>query len=438
MLDATKQAPASAMTGMLTLGEKSIPVPVKAGTIGPSVIDIGKLYAQTGYFTYDPGFTSTASCESQITYIDGDEGILLYRGYPIEQLAEQGDFLETCYLLLYGELPTASQRADFDYRITRHTMVHEQLARFFQGFRRDAHPMAVLVASVGALSAFYHDSTDVAESHQRMLASMRLIGKIPTLAAMAFKYAIGQPFVYPKNDLDYTSNFLRMCYAVPCEDYQVNPVMARALDQIFILHADHEQNASTSTVRLAGSSGANPFACIAAGVACLWGPAHGGANEAALKMLEEIGTVKNIPKYIARAKDKNDSFRLMGFGHRVYKNYDPRAKIMQKRCHEVLEQTGRKDDPLLEVALELEQIALSDEYFIEKKLYPNIDFYSGITLKAMGFPTSMFTALFAVARTAGWVAQWKEMIEDPGQKIGRPRQLYTGAPQRDYVPIDQR
>ena len=366
------------------------------------------------------------------------QGVLLYRGYPIEQLAEQGDFLETCYLLLYGELPTASQRADLDYRITRHTMVHEQLARFFQGFRRDAHPMAVLVASVGALSAFYHDSTDVSEQKQRMLASMRLIGKIPTLAAMAYKYAIGQPFVYPKNDLDYTSNFLRMCYAVPCEDYKVNPVMARALDQIFILHADHEQNASTSTVRLAGSSGANPFACIAAGVACLWGPAHGGANEAALKMLEEIGTVKNIPKYIARAKDKNDSFRLMGFGHRVYKNYDPRAKIMQKRCHEVLQETGRKDDPLLEVALELEQIALNDEYFIEKKLYPNIDFYSGITLKAMGFPTSMFTALFAVARTAGWVAQWKEMIEDPGQKIGRPRQLYTGAPQRDYVPIDQR
>ncbi len=438
MLDATKQAPASATTGMLTLGEKSIPVPVKTGTIGPSVIDIGKLYAQTGYFTYDPGFTSTASCESQITYIDGDQGVLLYRGYPIEQLAEHGDFLETCYLLLYGELPTASQRADFDHRITRHTMVHEQLARFFQGFRRDAHPMAVLVASVGALSAFYHDSTDVSEQKQRMLASMRLIGKIPTLAAMAYKYAIGQPFVYPKNDLDYTSNFLRMCYAVPCEDYRVNPVMARALDQIFILHADHEQNASTSTVRLAGSSGANPFACIAAGVACLWGPAHGGANEAALKMLEEIGTVKNIPKYIARAKDKNDSFRLMGFGHRVYKNYDPRAKIMQKRCHEVLQETGRKDDPLLEVALELEQIALNDEYFIEKKLYPNIDFYSGITLKAMGFPTSMFTALFAVARTAGWVAQWKEMIEDPGQKIGRPRQLYTGAPQRDYVPIDQR
>jgi citrate synthase len=437
MLDATKQAPTST-TGMITVGDKSVALPVKAGTIGPSVVDISKLYAQTGMFTYDPGFTSTASCESQITYIDGDQGVLLYRGYPIEQLAEQGDFLETCYLLLYGELPNASQRADFDYRITRHTMVHEQLARFFQGFRRDAHPMAVLVASVGALSAFYHDSTDVAEQQQRMLASMRLIGKLPTLAAMAYKYAIGQPFVYPKNDLDYASNFLRMCYAVPCEEYQVNPVMARALDQIFILHADHEQNASTSTVRLAGSSGANPFACIAAGVACLWGPAHGGANEAALKMLEEIGTVKNIPKYIARAKDKNDSFRLMGFGHRVYKNYDPRAKIMQKRCHEVLEERGRKDDPLLEVAMELEQIALSDEYFIEKKLYPNIDFYSGITLKAMGFPTSMFTALFAVARTAGWVAQWKEMIEDPDQKIGRPRQLYTGAPQREYVPIEQR
>ncbi|MGC1109517.1 MAG: citrate synthase [Methylovirgula sp.] len=423
---------------MITVGDKSVALPLKAGTIGPSVVDIGKLYAQTGMFTYDPGFTSTASCESQITYIDGDQGILLYRGYPIEQLAEQGDFIESCYLLLYGELPTASQRADFDYRITRHTMVHEQLARFFQGFRRDAHPMAVLVASVGALSAFYHDSTDVSEQKQRMLASMRLIGKIPTLAAMAYKYAIGQPFVYPKNDLDYASNFLRMCYAVPCEEYQVNPVMARALDQIFILHADHEQNASTSTVRLAGSSGANPFACISAGIACLWGPAHGGANEAALKMLEEIGTVKNIPKYIARAKDKNDSFRLMGFGHRVYKNYDPRAKIMQKRCHEVLKESGRKDDPLLEVAMELEQIALNDEYFIEKKLYPNIDFYSGITLKTMGFPTSMFTALFAVARTAGWVAQWKEMIEDPSQKIGRPRQLYTGAPQRDYVPIEQR
>ncbi|HLH12392.1 MAG TPA: citrate synthase [Methylovirgula sp.] len=437
MLDATASAPTST-TGSFTIGDKFVSVPVRQGTLGPSVVDIGKLYSQTGVFTYDPGFTSTASCESKITYIDGDNGILLYRGYPIEQLAEKGDFLETCYLLLYGELPTAAQRADFNYRIRRHTMVHEQLARFFQGFRRDAHPMSVLVASVGALSAFYHDATDISEPHQRMLASMRLIAKLPTLAALAYKYAIGQPFIYPKNDLDYASNFLRMCYAVPCEEYEVNPVMARALDQIFILHADHEQNASTSTVRLAGSSGANPFACIAAGVACLWGPAHGGANEAALKMLEEIGTVKNIPKYIARAKDKNDPFRLMGFGHRVYKNYDPRAKIMQKRCHEVLNETGRKDDPLLEVAMELEQIALSDEYFIEKKLYPNIDFYSGITLKAMGFPTSMFTALFAVARTAGWVAQWKEMIEDPSQKIGRPRQLYTGAKQRDYVPIAQR
>ncbi|MGO9134213.1 MAG: citrate synthase [Methylovirgula sp.] len=422
----------------LTVGDKSFALPVKVGTIGPSVLDIGKLYGQTGQFTFDPGFTSTASCESAITYIDGDEGTLLYRGYPIEQLAEDGDFVETCYLLLYGELPTKSQRNDFDYRIRRHTMIHEQMARFFQGFRRDAHPMAVMVASVGALSAFYHDSTDISDPKQRMVASMRLIAKIPTLAAMAYKYNIGQPFVYPNNDLDYASNFLRMCYAVPCEDYKVNPVLARALDKIFILHADHEQNASTSTVRLAGSSGANPFACIAAGVACLWGPAHGGANEAALKMLEEIGTVENIPKFIARAKDKNDSFRLMGFGHRVYKNYDPRAKIMQKTCHEVLQAVGITDDPLLEVAKELEKIALHDEYFIEKKLYPNVDFYSGITLKAMGFPTSMFTVLFAVARTAGWIAQWKEMIEDPGQKIGRPRQLYTGAPRRDYVALDKR
>ena len=428
----------SETTASLTLGDKDFALPTKAGSIGPAVIDISKLYAQTGFFTYDPGFTSTASCESAITYIDGDEGILLYRGYPIEQLAEEGDFVETCYLLLYGELPTASQRSDFDYRIRRHTMVHEQMARFFQGFRRDAHPMAVMVASVGALSAFYHDSTDISDPKQRMVASMRLIAKIPTLAAMAYKYTIGQPFVYPNNDLDYASNFLRMCYAVPCEEYKVDPILARALDKIFILHADHEQNASTSTVRLAGSSGANPFACIAAGVACLWGPAHGGANEAALKMLEEIGTVENIPKFIARAKDKNDSFRLMGFGHRVYKHYDPRAKIMQKTCHEVLEAVGDKDDPLLEVALELEKIALSDEYFIEKKLYPNIDFYSGITLKALGFPTSMFTVLFAVARTAGWIAQWKEMIEDPSQKIGRPRQLYVGAACRDYVAIARR
>ena len=371
-------------------------------------------------FTYDPGFTSTAACESAITFIDGDEGVLLYRGYPIEQLAEHGDFLETCYLLLYGELPTAAQKADFDYRVTRHTMVHEQMMRFFQGFRRDAHPMAIMVGCVGALSAFYHDSTDISDPTQRMIASMRMIAKMPTLAAMAYKYSIGQPFIYPKNDLDYTSNFLRMCFAVPCEEYKVNPVLSRALDRIFILHADHEQNASTSTVRLAGSSGANPFACIAAGVACLWGPAHGGANEAALKMLEEIGTPDRIPHYVARAKDKNDPFRLMGFGHRVYKNYDPRAKIMQKTTHEVLNELGNKDDPLFDVAIELEQIALKDDYFVEKKLYPNIDFYSGITLKAMGFPTSMFTVLFAVARTVGWIAQWKEMIEDPSQKIGRP------------------
>ncbi|MCJ2135199.1 citrate synthase [Methylobacterium sp. J-026] len=422
----------------ITVDGKSIELPVKSGTIGPDVIDIGKLYAQTGAFTFDPGFTSTASCESKITYIDGDEGVLLYRGYPIEQLAEKGDFLETCYLMLFGSLPTAAQKADFDYRVTRHTMVHDQMNRFFTGFRRDAHPMAVMVASVGALSAFYHDSTDITDESQRMIASIRMIAKMPTLAAMAYKYSIGQPFVYPKNDLDYTSNFLRMCYAVPCEEYEVNPVFARALDKIFILHADHEQNASTSTVRLAGSSGANPFACIAAGIACLWGPAHGGANEAALKMLMEIGTPENVGKYVAKAKDKNDPFRLMGFGHRVYKNYDPRARIMQSTTHQVLKELGKTDDPLLHVAMELEQIALKDEYFIEKKLYPNIDFYSGITLKAMGFPTDMFTVLFAVARTVGWIAQWAEMIEDPMQKIGRPRQLYVGPAQRDYVPVDSR
>ena len=416
---------------------QKVDMPIKEGTIGPSVVDIGKLYGQTGMFTFDPGFTSTASCESKITYIDGDEGILLHRGYPIEQLAEHGDFLETCYLLLYGELPTTAQKQDFVYHVTRHTMVHEQMMRFFQGFRRDAHPMAVMVASVGALSAFYHDSTDISDPQQRMIASMRMIAKMPTLAAMAYKYSVGQPFVYPKNDLDYTSNFLNMCFAVPCEDYKVNPVLSKALDRIFILHADHEQNASTSTVRLAGSSGANPFACIAAGIACLWGPAHGGANEAALKMLAEIGHVDRIPQFIARAKDKNDPFRLMGFGHRVYKNYDPRAKIMQKTTHDVLKAVGSKD-PLLDVAVELERIALTDEYFVERKLYPNIDFYSGITLKAMGFPTSMFTVLFALARTVGWIAQWKEMIEDPGQKIGRPRQLYTGYAKRDYHDIKGR
>ena len=428
----------SAPTSTIIVDDKQVEVPVREGTVGPAVIDIAKLYAQTGMFTYDPGFTSTAACESKITYIDGDAGVLLYRGYPIEQLAEHGDFLETCYLLLYGELPTKTEKEDFVWRVTHHTMVHDQMNRFFQGFRRDAHPMAVMVASVGALSAFYHDSTDISDDRQRMIASMRMIAKMPTLAAMAFKYSIGQPFVYPKNELDYTSNFLRMCFAVPCEEYKVNPVLSRALDRIFILHADHEQNASTSTVRLAGSSGANPFACIAAGIACLWGPAHGGANEAALKMLEEIGTPDRIPEYVAKAKDKNDPFRLMGFGHRVYKNYDPRARIMQRTTHEVLTELGIKDDPLLDVAVELERLALKDEYFIEKKLYPNIDFYSGITLKAMGFPTSMFTVLFALARTVGWIAQWAEMIEDPSQKIGRPRQLYVGSPQREYPMMAKR
>jgi citrate synthase len=422
----------------LIVDNRTVELPVKTGSIGPSVVDIGKLYAQTGMFTYDPGFTSTAATESKITYIDGDAGVLLYRGYPIEDLAEHGDFLETCHLLLYGELPNTSQRAEFDRRVTRHTMVHEQMARFYQGFRRDAHPMSVMVACVGALAAFYHDSIDINDPWQREVAAVRMVAKMPTLAAMAYKYSIGQPFIYPKNSLDYTSNFLRMCFSVPCEDYEVNPVLSRALDRIFILHADHEQNASTSTVRLAGSSGANPFACIAAGIACLWGPAHGGANEAALKMLSEIGTVDRIPEFIARAKDKNDTTRLMGFGHRVYKNYDPRAKIMARTAHEVLNELGVKDEPLLEVAMELERIALSDSYFIEKKLYPNIDFYSGITLKAMGFPVSMFTVLFAVARTVGWIAQWKEMIDDPHQKIGRPRQLYTGQPQREYEILSNR
>jgi citrate synthase len=411
---------------------------IHEGSVGPSVIDVSSLYAQTGQFTYDPGFTSTASCKSTITFIDGDEGTLLHRGYPIEQLADQGSFIETCYLLLNGELPTAKQLQEFETAITRHTMLHEQMNRFFHGFRRDAHPMAIMVGVVGALSAFYHDSTDINDPYQRMIASRRLIAKIPTIAAMAYKYSVGQPFVYPRNDLDYAANFLQMCFSVPCEDTKVNPVLARAMDRIFILHADHEQNASTSTVRLAGSSGANPFACIAAGIACLWGPSHGGANEAALDMLSEIGSVDKIPEYVARAKDKNDPFRLMGFGHRVYKNYDPRARVMQKTCHEVLGELGITDDPLLDVAMELERIALSDEYFIEKKLYPNIDFYSGITLKAMGFPTTMFTVLFALARTVGWVAQWNEMVEDPSQRIGRPRQLYIGATQRDYTDITKR
>ena len=422
----------------LSLDGKDYEFEVIGGSIGPDVIDISKLYAQTGAFTLDPGFTSTASCESTITYIDGDEGVLLYRGYPIDELAEHGDFIETCYLLLYGNLPNTAERKEFETAITYHTMIHEQMNRFFSGFRRDAHPMAVMVGVVGAMSAFYHDSTDIADPMQREIAARRMIAKIPTIAAMAFKYHIGQPFVYPRNDLDFASNFLRMCFAVPCEEYKVNPVLSRAMDRIFILHADHEQNASTSTVRLAGSSGANPFACIAAGIACLWGPAHGGANEAALSMLEEIGTVDRIPEFIARAKDKSDPFRLMGFGHRVYKNYDPRAKIMQKTAHEVLDELGITDDPLLDVARELEKIALEDPYFVEKKLYPNIDFYSGITLRALGFPTSMFTVLFSVARTVGWIAQWKEMIEDPTQRIGRPRQLYTGPAQRTYVPVTER
>jgi citrate synthase len=432
----SKAVPAGSAS--LTYKGKSFDLPVLGGSAGPDVVDIRQLYAQADIFTYDPGFTSTASCESDITFIDGDKGILLYRGYPIDQLAEHSNFLETCYLILHGELPSKTEMTEFDKAITYHTMVHEQLSTFFRGFRRDAHPMAIMCGVVGALSAFYHDSTDITDPRQREIASHRLIAKMPTLAAMAFKYHVGQPFVYPLNNLGYTENFLRMCFAVPCEEYKINPVLAKALDTIFILHADHEQNASTSTVRLAGSSGANPFACIAAGIACLWGPAHGGANEAALKMLEEIGSVDRIPEYVRRAKDKNDSFRLMGFGHRVYKNYDPRAKAMQIQCHAVLDELGMHDDPLLKTALELERIALSDDYFIEKKLYPNIDFYSGITLKALGFPTSMFTALFALARTVGWIAQWKEMIEDPHQKIGRPRQLYTGAKQRDYVLASKR
>ncbi len=425
-------------TAKLEIAGKTHELPIIHGTIGPDVVDISKLYADTGAFTFDPGFTSTAACKSTITFIDGDAGVLLYRGYPIEQLATDGDFLETCYLLYYGELPTAAQRKKFVFDITHHTMIHEQMALMFRGFRRDAHPMAVMVAMVGAMSAFYHDSTDITDPRQREIASHRMIAKLPTIAAMTYKYYIGQPFVYPKNSLSYAGNFLQMCFAVPCEDYVVNEVLARAMDRIFVLHADHEQNASTSTVRLAGSSGANPFACIAAGIACLWGPAHGGANEAALKMLEEIGTVDNIPAFIEKVKDKTSNVRLMGFGHRVYKNYDPRAKILAASAHEVFEALGKKDDPLLDVARELERIALSDPYFIERKLYPNVDFYSGIILRAMGFPTSMFTVLFALARTVGWISQWKEMIEDPSQRIGRPRQLYVGPTQRDYVPVDKR
>lgn len=422
----------------LTIGDQTFEFPVLSGSVGPEVIDIRSLYAKTGLFTYDPGFTSTAACDSSITYIDGDKGGLMYRGYSIEQLAEKSNYLEVCYLLLYGDLPNAEQMADFTTRVTRHTMVHEQMHFFFRGFRRDAHPMAIVCGVVGAMAAFYHDSTDIGDPQQREIASIRMIAKIPTIVAMAYKYSVGQPFVYPRNDLDYASNFLHMCFSVPAEPYTVDPVIARAMDLIFTLHADHEQNASTSTVRLAGSSDANPFACIAAGVACLWGPAHGGANEAALNMLKQIGTPDRIPEFIEKVKDKSSGIRLMGFGHRVYKNYDPRAKVMQETAREVLDLLGVENNPLLQVAQELERIALTDEYFVSRKLYPNVDFYSGIILEAIGFPTSMFTAIFALSRTVGWIAQWKEMIGDPQKKIGRPRQLYNGAELRDYVPLTSR
>ena len=429
-------------TGTVTLTDdttgKSVQLPVLGGTVGPHVIDIRKLYAQSGFFTYDPGFMATAACRSSITYIDGDEGVLLYRGYPIQELAERSDFMEVAYLLLYGELPTAKEKEKFVFDITHHTMVHEQLNTFYRGFRRDAHPMAVMCGVVGALSAFYHDSTDIHDAHQRMVASYRLIAKMPTIAAMAYKYAHGQPFIYPDNTLSYAENFLHMTFAVPCEKYTVSPTLARALDRIFILHADHEQNASTATVRNAGSSGANPFACIAAGIASLWGPAHGGANEAVLKMLERIGNKSNIKDFLSHVKDKNEHELLFGFGHRVYKNYDPRAAVLRASCHEVLDELGIKDEPLLDLALELEKIALNDDYFIKRRLYPNVDFYSGIILRAMGFPTSMFTALFAIARTVGWVAQWTEMIADPDAKLMRPRQLFIGSTSRHYVPVEQR
>ncbi len=425
-------------TATLSFDGKTFDLPMQSPTAGPDVIDIRKLYGQADVFTYDPGFTSTASCDSTITFIDGDKGELLHRGYPIEQLAQKSHFLEVCYLLLYGELPTAAQLDDFETRVTRHTMVHEQMHYFFRGFRRDSHPMATMVGVMGAMSAFYHDSTDISDPWQREVAAIRMIAKVPTIAAMAYKYSIGQPFVYPNNRLDYASNFLNMCFSVPAEEYIVSPVLAKAMDRIMMLHADHEQNASTSTVRLAGSSGANPFACIAAGIACLWGPAHGGANQACLEMLREIGTVDRIPEYIARAKDKDDPFRLMGFGHRVYKNFDPRAKVMKESADEVLGLLGIENNETLKVAVELERIALEDEYFVEKKLYPNVDFYSGIILDAMGFPTSMFTPIFAVSRTVGWISQWKEMIADPTQKIGRPRQLYIGEPRRDYQEVEDR
>tara|TARA_R110000787_G_scaffold249214_5_gene354810 strand:+ start:1304 stop:2599 length:1296 start_codon:yes stop_codon:yes gene_type:complete len=428
----------STKSATLTIDGNNYELPILSPTVGPDVLDIRKLYAQADIFTYDPGFTSTAACDSTITFIDGEEGVLLHRGYPIDQLAGKSHYLEVCYLLLYGELPSPKALEDFESLVTNHTMIHEQMMYFFRGFRRDAHPMAVMVGVVGAMSAFYHDSTDIADEHQREVASIRLIAKMPTIAAMAYKYTIGQPFVYPRNDLDYASNFLRMCFAVPAEDYVVNPILSRAMDRIFTLHADHEQNASTSTVRLASSSGANPFACIAAGIACLWGPAHGGANQACLEMLKEIGTPDRIPEFIARAKDKNDPFRLMGFGHRVYKNFDPRATVMKESADEVLELLGIDNNPILQVAKELEKQALKDPYFTEKKLFPNVDFYSGIILEAMGFPTSMFTPIFALSRTVGWISQWKEMIADPQNKIGRPRQLYLGETKRDYVDIENR
>ena len=425
-------------TAYIEINNARYELPIYKPSIGPNVVDISKLYSQANVFTYDPGFTSTANCSSTITFVDGENGVLLYRGYKIEDLVQHADFLEVAYLLLNGELPNKIEKAEFDEAVTKHSMLHEQMSRFYQGFRRDAHPMAITCGVIGALSAFYHDSTDINDPHQRMVASRRLIAKMPTIAAMAYKYSLGQPFVYPRNDLDYASNFMYMCFSVPTEEYKVNKVLADALDKVFILHADHEQNASTSTVRLAGSSGANPFACIAAGVASLWGPAHGGANEAALNMLEEIGTTDNISQYIKKAKDPNDPFRLMGFGHRVYKSYDPRAKIMQKTCHEVLDILGLKNDPLLKVAMELEKIALEDPYFVEKKLYPNVDFYSGIILNALGFPKDMFTVLFALARTVGWISQWKEMIADSEQRIGRPRQLYIGNVDKNFKKIQDR
>ncbi len=432
------KSPTESVTVTNNATGKTLELPLLSGAVGPKVVDIRSLYADMDIFTYDPGYMSTGSCKSAITYIDGDAGVLLHRGYAISDLAEQGDYLEVAYAILKGELPNAAQKAKFVHDVTRHSMVHEQINFFFRGFRRDSHPMAVLCGVVGAMAAFYHDSIDINDPHHRMIASYRLIAKMPTVVAWTYKYAMGQPFIYPKNNLGYAENFLHMMFATPCEEYKVSPVLARAMDRILILHADHEQNASTSTVRLAGSSGANPFACIAAGIASLWGPAHGGANEAVLAMLHEIGSVERIPEFIAKAKDKDDPFRLMGFGHRVYKNYDPRAKIMQKTCHDVLNELGVHDEPLLKLAIELERIALSDPYFVERKLFPNVDFYSGIIFRAMGIPTSMFTSLFALARTVGWIAQWNEMLTDPEQKIGRPRQLYVGSPQREYTPLHKR